>query len=145
MLGARHMRFASLKLDFWELESGEARQAKYGEKFWLPDIELRCGLKVGQLVRLLFAIEACDEESGEIEVGVERMWVLVSSVGSDFYLGRLINQPAGVEPADDVYLSLGCEVPFRAEHVIDIHEWPEVDVNDFLKNAPYKSWQGAGA
>ena len=138
------MRFASLKSDFWELESGEARQAKHGEKFWLPDVEVRSSLKVGQLARLLFVIEACDEESGEVEVGVERMWVLVSYLGAGFYLGRLVNQPACAEAADDVYLSLGCEAPFRAEHVIDVHEWPEADVKDFMENAPYKSWDAAG-
>ena len=138
------MRFASLKSDYWELESGEQRRAANGETFWLPEIEVRSGLRKGQLAKLLFLIEAFDE-NGKPEIGVERMWVLVTQVEAEFYVGRLVNQPACLEPAENVYLSLGAEIPFGAEHVIDVHEWSEKDVQDFMANAPLKSWHRAGA
>ena len=135
------MRFAAMNVDYWELESAEDRRAKYGDRFWLPDVVVREGLRPGQLAKLLFMIEGMNEEGG-IEVQVERMWVLVTRCGDGFYVGRLVNQPACLEPAPTVYLSLGCEVPFRVEHVIDVHEWAEKDVQDFLANAPFRAWHG---
>jgi hypothetical protein len=139
------MRFANLKVDYWELESGEARQAQYGDKFWIPDESIRRHLRVGQLAKLLFQIEAWDEETDTAEVGVERMWVLVTHIGPGYYVGRLVNQPGCASPDDDVYLGIGAEIPFRSEHVIDVHEWPEEEVSDFMANAPFKPWSGAEA
>ncbi len=138
------MRFATIERDSWELESGEERQAKSPEPFHLPAKEARCGLRAGQLAKLLFLIEASDEE-GVAEQGVERMWVLVTHVQPEFLLGRLANQPASIEAGDDTFLSLGAEIPFLPEHVIDIHEWAQQDVDDFLAHAPFKPWYGTAA
>lgn len=136
------MRFATLETDSWELESGEERHAKSPKQFWLPAKEARSSLRAGQLAKLLFLIEAIDE-NGNAEHGVERMWVLVTEVHSQYLLGRLVNQPVTIAEDADVYLSLGSEIPFRSEHVIDIHEWAREDVEDFLANAPFKPWYGA--
>jgi hypothetical protein len=136
------MRFASIERDYWELESGEERHREHSDKFWVPALEDRKSLQNGQLAKLLFLIEAQDE-AGRVESGVERMWVLVTHVEPEYYVGRLVNQPATLEEADDVYLSVGAEVPFRAEHVIDTHQWAAQDVQDFLASAPFKAWHGA--
>jgi hypothetical protein len=122
------LRFATIDRHFWELESGEERQAKSGGKFWLPPLEHRSALRAGQLAKLLFLIEG-ETEEGTLEVQVERMWVLVTRILGEAYVSRLINQPASMEPSDKTYLILGAEVPFKPEHVIDIHEWAQEDVS----------------
>jgi hypothetical protein len=133
------MRFATFEEDAWELESGEARQVAYGEKFWLPPVERRNSLVPGQLAKLLFQVQSQDE-AGTIEVFVERMWVLVTRVLSGGYVGLLANQPSFVEEGEDVYLHRGAEIPFRPEHVVDIHSWSEADVQDFLSSVTLRKW-----
>lgn len=133
------MRFATLADDYWQLESAEARHQKYGGKFWIPSEDTRRGLSYGSLAQLLFQLEG-ENEDGSIEVIVERMWVLITEVQPTYYLGRLVNQPAMVEPEDEFYLHRGSEIPFRPEHVIDIYEWAEEDVADFLRQVELRKW-----
>ena len=114
-------RLATLEKDGWALESGEERHALYGEKFWIPTRAEREDLRPGQAVRLLFQLEAVDDD-GKVEVGVERMWAIVLEKAGEIYCAVLDNQPAGVEPG---YLDEGTEFLFRAEHVIDIGDPPE--------------------
>lgn len=118
-------RLASLDLDGWELESGERRQSDYGESFWLPTRTERENIRPGQSVRLLFQIEATDE-NGDVEIGVERMWAIVLGRVGDYYRAVLDNQPAAIEAG---YLDEGTEFLFTAEHVIDIGDPPE----DYLR------------
>ncbi len=67
-------RLPSASTDGWELESGEARRARYGDSFWLPPLQQRSSLQKGQAAKLLFRMEAEDEDSAVVE-NVERMWV----------------------------------------------------------------------
>jgi len=118
------MRLPSIETDYWELRSAEAAHAKYGDEFWLPPLEERQNLKRGQAARLIFDIEINNE--GTIEIQGERMYVIVSEKIGDTYIGILDNQPACSDFEDNVYLRLGVEVPFLAEHVIDIENLPRL-------------------
>ena len=118
------MRFPIIKTDFWELRSAEESHLKNPEDFWIPPLAECQNVKRGQAVRLIFDIKV-ENEDGELEIGGERMWVLVKeSVGDDF-IGVLDNQPACSNFDDNVYLCFGAEVPFRAEHIIDIDTPPQ--------------------
>lgn len=112
------MRWPSLHEDFWELESAEARLEAHPE-FEIPDRSVRANLRIGQLAKLLFRLEG-EEEDGTAAVQVERMWVRVSEVLDESYIGILDNQPASYEPETETYLVLGTEIPFAPEHVIDV-------------------------
>jgi hypothetical protein len=132
------MRLPSIKTDYWELRSAEASHAKYGDDFWLPPLEERQNLKRGQAARLIFDIEVDNE--GTIEVQGERMYVIVSEKIGDTYIGILDNQPACSDFEDDVYLRMGVEVPFLAEHVIDIENPPQDYVEWQLGQKPERIW-----
>ncbi len=132
------MRQPSLKTDHWELRSAEKSRAKYGEDFWIPSIEARQAVRPGQAARLIFDIETDNE--GEIEIGGERIWVIVSQKIGDTYIGILDNQPACLVPADTFYLSLGVEIPFQAEHIIDIDTPPQDYAEEVLSQAPVRNW-----
>jgi hypothetical protein len=126
-------RLADLSTDGWELRSGEEVHRKSPETFWLPDATKRRTLEPGVQVKLMFAILEPDPlhpdrpASARVAEGddgfVERMWVDVTEVVSEgCYLGALRNQPFTLDPDDEsVYLRWGAEVPFTAEHVIDIN------------------------
>lgn len=118
------MRFPSLDIDFWELESGEARHEAAPQSFHIPPRPAREGLRPGQHAKLLFVLEG-NEDDGSVGVQVERMWVIVAEALNDgTYIGILKNQPASYEPSADLYLVQGAEVPFRPEHVIQIEDGP---------------------
>lgn len=132
------MHQPSIKTDYWELRSAEESHAKYGDKFWIPSREERQSLKRGQAARLMFDIEA--DNAGELEVSGERMWVIVSEVIGDTYIGILDNQPVCVDPDDDFYLQFGAEVPFQAKHVIDVDAPPQDYVEELLSQNPARIW-----
>jgi hypothetical protein len=128
-----------MDVDSWELESGEQRHADAPDSFWIPTRSERTSLRVGQAAKLLFAIEADDD--GQVIVSVERMWVFVREVldGGD-YMGILDNVPGSFDPTPDMYLALGVEIPFRAEHVIDIANPPQDYVHWQLTQPPERCW-----
>ncbi len=71
----------------WALLSGEDRHAEAPQTFWIPDLDRRESLRVGDLAKLLFDI-ATQEEQGLVW-GVERMWVRVTKSESSAYVGVL--------------------------------------------------------
>ncbi|WP_198991051.1 hypothetical protein [Hymenobacter sp. BT559] len=120
------------------MRSAEESHAKYGDSFWIPALEARQAIKRGQAARLIFDIEVDDERT--IDVVGERMWVIVKEKIGDTYIGILDNQPACLDFEDDFYLRLGAEVPFLAEHVIDI-DTPPQDHSDWqLSLEPKRVW-----
>jgi hypothetical protein len=132
------MRQPTIETDYWELRSVEKLHAKYGDSFWIPPLEKRHNINRGQAARLIFDIEVDDE--GELDVVGERMWVIVKEKIGNVYIGILDNQPACSNFEDDVYLCLGAEVPFLAEHVIDI-DTPPQDHSDWqLSLEPERIW-----
>jgi hypothetical protein len=132
------MRQPSIKTDYWELRSAEKAHAKYGENFWIPSLEERQSLRRGQAARLIFDIEIDNE--GVIEVMGERMWVIVKEKTSNTYIGILDNQPACLDFEDAAYLCLGAEVPFLAEHIIDIDNPPQAHSDWQLSLEPERIW-----
>lgn len=133
------MRLASFERDFWELRSAEESHREHPETFWIPPLQQRQDLERGQAARLIFEIEG-EEEDGAVAVQGERMWVIVAEKVGDTYIGILDNQPACLERSDEVYLQFGAEVPFRAEHVIDIGQPPPEYVEWQLGQPPDRVW-----
>ena len=133
------MNLASLELNYWELVSGETQHAQNPDTFLVPERDRRENLKRGDAAKLLFAIESEDEDTGAIIVGRERMWVIVAERVGDIYVGVLDNEPAAIEP-DTGYLAPGAEVPFKAEHVIDIDKPPDEYVERQLTQPRKRRW-----
>jgi hypothetical protein len=133
------MRLATLKTDFWQLRSGEASHKDHPDSFWIPPRDQRENLHRGQSAKLIFDIEA-EGENGKIELQGERMWVTVAERVGSCYIGILENQPACLEPNENVYLCLGAEIPFLAEHVIDIADPPADFVEWQLGPEPERRW-----
>ena len=118
------MRLPNLADHYWQLESAEARAAKWPDSFTLPPRSVREALKPGTPVQLLFEIET-ELPDGSLRRDVERMWVIVAEKVGALYIGRLDNMPDSVEHDAHVYLSEGAEVPFGPEHVIAVDEWDD--------------------
>ena len=133
------MRLASFERDYWQLRSGEESHREHPNTFWIPPLQQRQNLQRGQAVRLIFEIEG-EEEDGTVAVQGERMWVIVAEKVGDGYIGILDNQPASLDPPDSFYLRFGAEVPFRAEHVIDIAQPPLEYVEWQLGQPPERVW-----
>ena len=100
------------------------------------------GLQPGAAVKLLFRIET-ERDDGSFDVGVERMWVFLTERLSDGFVGLLDNQPGSFPPSDDVYLTMGAEIPFGPEHVIEIAEPPASYVDAMRAATPSRRWPRA--
>jgi hypothetical protein len=136
------IRLATIELDFWRLRSGEESHRSHPHKFWIPDLSARQNLRRGQSAKLIFEIEV--KEAGTLVVQGERMWVVIAEKIGETYIGILDNQPACFDRSDDVYLRFGAEIPFRAEHVIDIGAPPVKYVEWQLGQAPERTWPRSG-
>ena len=134
------MRLPTLATHFWELRSGEKSHAANPDKFWIPPLDARGAVKRGQAVKLIFELEAEDRDTGRVETGGERMWVIVAERVGEYYIGILDNSPAALEPADDVYLQPGAEIPFLPEHIIDIDTPPLEYAQQRLSQPPSRRW-----
>ena len=104
--------------DGWALESGVAHHNAAPDTFWIPSRRQRQGLRVGDSAKLIFDVAGL--HGGAHWADFERMWVYVTERVGSTYIGVLDNDPATYEATDATYLVAGAEVPFRAEHVIDI-------------------------
>lgn len=133
------MRLATFQNDFWQLRDAEECHAKDPDRFWIPTLEERCNLKRGQSAKLIFDIEATDENGTVVVIG-ERMWVTVSERIGDFYIGILENQPTCLFRDSDAYLTMGAEIPFGANNVTNIGNPPEDFVEWQLGQPPDRVW-----
>lgn len=133
------MRFATLDRDFWQLRSGEICHRENPATFWIPPIEERLNLKRGHAAKLIFDIETKDE-SGNALLSGERMWVIVAERIGEAYTGILDCKPASIMADDTAYLQFGAEIPFAAEHVIDIAQPEAIYIEWQLSQAPERSW-----
>ena len=87
------------------LVDGEFMQSTH-DKFWMPDLDDRENLPIGESVKLIFT-------DGH---AAERMWVRVAAKGEDnSYHGVLMNTPVHLP------LEPGSPVHFEAKNVIEIH------------------------
>lgn len=134
------MRHPTLSRDYWSLASGEARHNAAPETFDIPSLESRRTLARGQAAKLIFEIEA-EEEDGTISVSTERMWVIVAQALEGFYMGILDNEPVTVPNDTGFYLARGSEVPFFPEHIIAIDTPPPDYAAERLDATPPHRWQ----
>ncbi len=135
------MRLATFSEVFWELRSGEKSHEESPETFWIPPKGERNNLMRGDGAKLIFEIEG-EDESCNISYEVERMWVIVSEKIDDVYIGILDNKPASIEPLESAYLVFGAEIPFKAEHIIDLREVPSDYAEWQLSQPPERIWIG---
>lgn len=104
---------ATLETDGWMVDDGEVAHHAHPDSFWIPNLENRATLQAGDWAKVRFYMNA--EHDGQEEVFGERMWVEVLDSSSDFYRGKLINEPV----SSDV-IAYGDTVWFEPRHVIDI-------------------------
>ena len=106
----------------WTLESAEERRQAAPGTFWIPTVEARRSLRVGQGVKLLFWIQSADEDLAQCE----RMWVVVTEVTKDGRYGGVLEST----PSTPGGLRKGTLVGFGPEHVADIYDGPTGDQVD---------------
>ena len=93
----------------YTLDSGTEIHREFPDTFEIPSQEDRESLLPGDFAKLIFRIEFDDEAH------VERMWVEVTEVGPEFYVGVLGNDPYCTDE-----IRSGMRVEFNADHVIQI-------------------------
>lgn len=94
----------------WTLLDAVEQNARHPRSFFIPPPQVREGLTVGDLVKLVFLTG--DEDGGE------RMWVTVTERTADgTYVGRLDNEPIVVTE-----LQVGARIEFGPRHVIAVHD-----------------------
>ena len=128
------MRDPSWEDDGWELDNGEDHHAEAPDTFWIPARVARETLQVGDFAKLIFRIALDDANDS---CSVERMWVLVRGKIGDTYFGILENEPDAIEENEELWL--GTELPFRAEHVIDILPADKESI-DLARRPPRRAW-----
>jgi hypothetical protein len=134
------LRLANFKEDYWELRIGEKSHSEHPKTFWIPELSDRQSLKRGDAAKLIFDIE-CEDENGNITIEGERIYVIVSEVLGNKYIGILDSQPKCIDKDQDgVYLGFGVEIPFSSEHVIDIDRPPEDYIEWQLDEPPERIW-----
>lgn len=133
------MRLPTIDRDSWRLRSGEESHQAHPDKFWIPPERARRELRLGQAAKLIFEILAT-EKDGSTSISGERMWVIVSERVGDAYIGILDNEPVSIEQSQGFYLCRGAEIPFLAEHVIDIDDPPADQARQKLSEQPSRVW-----
>jgi hypothetical protein len=110
-----HIR-PSLEADGWTLVSAEERHTAHPATFQIPSKAEREALGPGTAAKLLFHIETT--ATGQvIDRGVDRMWVIVTAVTPEGYVGVLDNDPG---ESEGLNLREGDLVLFGPEHVAAI-------------------------
>lgn len=128
------MREPDPVIDGWFLRDSEATHEEAPDTFWIPSERERLSLKIGDLAKLVFEIWVDDPEKS---ASVERMWVIVSEVLEDGYIGILDNEPAGIEKNDDFWF--GSEIPFGPKHIIQINRACEKSIT-IAQSVPLTRW-----
>ena len=93
----------------YTLDNGAETHREFPDTFEIPPQEDRERLRPGDLVKLIFRIEFGDEAH------VERMWVQVTEVRPESYVGVLDTDPYCTDE-----ICSGMRVEFHADHVIQI-------------------------
>jgi hypothetical protein len=134
------MQLANFEDDGWQLRNGEESNNAHPDTFWIPPLEERSRLKVGDAAKVIIEIEF-EDENGKVCVEGERGYIIISEVVGDKYIGILDFQPLCIaRDQDEVYLCFGAEIPFGPEHVIDIDRPPENYIEWQLDQEPERVW-----
>src|SRR5437016_489468 len=95
---------ATLEEDGWELDDAEARRAEAPESFHIPSREERMGLRIGDMVKLLFLFLNSQDDGSPI-ISCERMWGTIQEVAGGRFKGQLESLPrtsSVVAPLDTI-------------------------------------------
>lgn len=97
----------------WHLENVQeiAKEAPY--TFYVPSNELINRLQVGHLVKLMFANDTRRETD---QSNAERMWVEITKIDGEHYVGVLDNIPYEIQ-----HLKAGDEIHFQAYHIMSVY------------------------
>jgi tetratricopeptide (TPR) repeat protein len=134
MLRVINMRLANYDRDSWELHFVETGN------FSITDLEARQNLYRGSAAQLIFHYSNIITPG--INSFIELMWVVISEVQNNFYIGLLYNQPVYREQSEDFYLRPGAEILFLPEHILDI-QYPtsqEPDLEQIFPKGPTRCW-----
>jgi Uncharacterized protein conserved in bacteria (DUF2314) len=89
----------------WRLRSGVEAHKNHPETFWIPSEQVKDKVEPGFVVKLAF----------DLRGGGERMWVSVTAVKGDRFVGNLRSMPAFIPR-----LYAGDEIKFKRDHIIDV-------------------------
>lgn len=95
------------------LENVEKVHRTYPRTYSIPRREQRHGLRVGDMVKLVFLLERA--QGGRPRA--ERLWVRVDEVAAAAYMGTLDNDPLHL-----TRLKAGDRIPFGPEHVAALYQ-----------------------
>jgi uncharacterized protein YegJ (DUF2314 family) len=107
------MKLATYDDDTYELDDGEQMHEDAPETFYIPSLDQRHSLRVGDCVKLVFRMAQPNTDI----LSVERMWVEITEVKESYYKGFIDNDPQG-----DVKVKCGDIAIFQPKHVIAIYE-----------------------
>ncbi len=105
----------------WKFESGVENNARWPDTFWIPSDADKAAIVSGMHVRLIFSMRHGYGGDG----WAERMWVDVTEVKGNRYVGTLRNTPVGIPKLYPDQL-----VRFTDDHIIDISDPNEDDAGD---------------
>lgn len=115
--------FASIGIDYWELDDSEKRHKEHPDTYSIPKKRDRETLEPADIVKLSFSTITFDKDNIPI-MRNERMWVKVQKVQKDrqnivinkpIYYGILVNECILNEN-----LGIGLEVWFEPRHIMNI-------------------------
>ena len=93
-----------------ELDNGVERNREAPDTFEIPCAYERCNIGVGEYAKLMFI-----NKNNEGDLWAERMWVKITKVTDEGYIGTLANDPLSLTS-----LTFGTDISFGADNVIDI-------------------------
>ena len=94
----------------WTLDDAEERARKHPYTFWKPSHQLTEKIRPGDLVKLIFVLT----ERGPDDPHAERMWVEVTEVTDQGFVGTLDNIPQYIPDFEH-----GTIIEFESRHIID--------------------------
>lgn len=97
----------------YTLENATEKNRLYPDTFEIPEREELESLRIGDIVKLIFI--PTDEFREEEECGGERMWVIITKIDGNQYVGTLDNQPMVIHE-----LEIGGLVRFKRENIASL-------------------------
>ncbi|WP_198588669.1 immunity protein Imm33 domain-containing protein [Alloalcanivorax mobilis] len=95
----------------WTLGDAQALATQYPYTFYKPSPVAITALRPGNLAKLIFEFESDDPQAP----GAERMWVLITGVNEQGFIGTLNNQPLYID-----HLQPHDPVSFQARHIMGV-------------------------
>lgn len=112
-IGARAFDFGDGRFyNRWELGDAYERNAEHPDTFEIPSADEVDALQVGDLVKLMFEVQGTIR--GEYQNRAERMWVIITRIDGDDFVGELDNDPFSFRR-----LMAGDTIRFSKRHIID--------------------------